>query len=39
VFELTRTEHLFEAALSDHQSVAPQDASGWLRIAIPEVDD
>jgi anti-anti-sigma factor len=39
VFELTRTEHLFEAAFSDYQSVAPPDASGWLPIAIPEVDD
>jgi anti-sigma B factor antagonist len=37
VFQLTRTEHLFEGAISD--SVAPQDASGWLPIAIPEVDD
>jgi anti-sigma B factor antagonist len=37
VFQLTRTEHLFEATISD--SVAPQDASGWLPIAIPEVDD
>jgi anti-sigma B factor antagonist len=37
VFQLTRTEHLFEGAISD--SVAPQGASGWLPIAIPEVDD
>ena len=39
VFELTRTEHVFEAALSHDPSAAPEDAPGWLPIAIPEVDD
>jgi anti-anti-sigma factor len=40
VFELTGTEHLFEAAISDDPTVTQvDDAPGWLRIAIPEVDD
>jgi anti-sigma B factor antagonist len=40
VFELTRTEHLFEAATSDDATVKPVDeSSGWVPIAIPEVDD
>jgi anti-sigma B factor antagonist len=39
VFELTRTEHVFEADFSHDPSVAPDDAPGWLPIAIPEVDD
>jgi anti-anti-sigma factor len=40
VFELTRTEHVFEAAVSDDPSVDSfEDAPGWLPIAIPEVDD
>lgn len=39
VFELTRTEHVFEAALSHDPPPAPEDAPGWLPIAIPEVDD
>jgi anti-anti-sigma factor len=40
VFELTRTEHLFEAAISDDPTVAEfDDERGWLPIAIPEVGD
>jgi anti-anti-sigma factor len=40
VFELTGTEHLFEAAISDDPTVTQvDDAPGWLPIAIPEVDD
>jgi anti-anti-sigma factor len=39
VFELTRTEHVFEAVLSHDPSVVPEDAPGWLPIAVPEVDD
>ena len=40
VFELTRTEHLFEAATSDDSTVAQvDDAHGWLPIAIREADD
>jgi anti-anti-sigma factor len=40
VFELTRTEHVFEAAISHDPSVAPfEDAPGWLPIAISKVDD
>ncbi|MGH2579577.1 MAG: STAS domain-containing protein [Actinomycetota bacterium] len=40
VFELTRTEHVFEAAILNDPSVTPfEDAPGWLPIAIPEVDD
>jgi anti-sigma B factor antagonist len=39
VFELTRTEHLLKAPSSHDPSAAPEDAPGWLPIAIPEVDD
>jgi len=40
VFELTRTEHVFEAAISDDPSAAAfEEGPGWLPIAIPEVDD
>lgn len=40
VFELTRTEHLFEAGISDDPTVAEfDDERGWLPIAIPEVGD
>jgi anti-anti-sigma factor len=40
VFELTRTEHLFEAAISNDPTVAEfDDERGWLPIAIPEVGD
>lgn len=39
VFELTRTEHVFEADFSHDPSVAQDDAPGWLPIAIRAVDD
>jgi anti-anti-sigma factor len=40
VFELTRTEHLFQAATSDDATVKHgDDAAGWLPITIREVDD
>jgi anti-anti-sigma factor len=40
VFELTRTEHVFEATISDDPSAASfEEGPGWLPIAIPEVDD
>jgi anti-anti-sigma factor len=40
VFELTRTEHLFEAATSNDATVKQDDdAAGWLPITIREVDD
>lgn len=40
VFELTRTEHVFEATISDAPSAASfEEGPGWLPIAIPEVDD
>ncbi len=40
VFELTRTEHLFESTVSDDGVVAKSgDGPGWLPIAIPEAND